>query len=196
MAITNGYAEQAEVKKFISEDTDDFNDQIDAAINAVSRAIDSITGRTFYATAATVTKKLTAHFTDKMYIPECVSITSVKTDTDGDRTYATTLTAADHYETNDGSPIHTLYIKPNSTKFFLTGRGNVQIEAEWGYSSTTPAGIKEACILGAARLFRRKDAVFGVVGGGSVGSSEISTHLRQDVDFMMLIEHMCRAEIP
>ena len=194
MAITNGYATLAEVKKFIDEETDDFNTQIERAVEAVSRAIDSITGRTFYTTTATA-KQLTAHFTDKMYVPECVSITSVKTDTAGDRTYATTLTTADHYEVSDGSPIHTLYIKPASTKHFLTGRGNVEVTAEWGYSSAAPANIKEATILGAARLFRRKDAVFGVVGGGSVGTSQVSTHLRQDVGFMMLIEHMCRAEV-
>lgn len=192
MAITNGYATLAEVKDYINEKTNNHDSRLEKAIEAASRAIDEITGRTFFTSNSA--KRLTAQFSDCIYMPEAVAITSVKTDTNRDRTYATTLTTS-NYETNGESPITTLMIRPDSSVYFLTGNLDVEITADWGYSSTAPHNIREACILAAARLFYRRNAVLGVVAGGSIGGSDVAAHLRADVDFMALITHMIKFQL-
>ncbi len=53
MAITNGYVTLEEVKKFIVLDDHEDDGEVEVNIETISRAIDSITWRRFYATTET-----------------------------------------------------------------------------------------------------------------------------------------------
>lgn len=194
MAITNGYATLAELKQILNiTNSEEHDSAIERAIEAASRAIDQITGYTFFTDNRQ--EVFTAHFPDQLRVPPCVSVTAITTDSDLDRTWGTNLTVGTHVET-EGTPIHTLHITPGSGKSFPTLERSVRVTADWGYSATAPADIAAACRLGAARIFRRKDAVFGTVGGASaVGTAQVQTTLRQDVDFVTLLEDYLHAEV-
>ena len=45
----------------------------------------------------------------------------------------------------------------------------MEIIGSWGYASTAPHDIREACLIQASRLFKRKDAPFGVAGTPEAG---------------------------
>lgn len=193
MAITNGYATLEDLKTVLNIKDDEGHDtRLEAVITAVSRAIDGLKGLKFF--TASGDKFLTAHFADELHVPPCVSVSAVATDSENDWTYATTIDSADYRL--DGSPVHTIRLRPGSGKSFPLGKQAVKVSAAWGYSSTTPEPIAEACLIASARLYRRKDAHFGVVGGGAtIGGVTIQTHLRGDIDFMMLLNSITYAEV-
>ena len=66
----------------------------------------------------------------------------------------------------------------------------VEIIGKFGYSSTTPANIEEACLLMAERLFKRKDAVFGITGSPEMGV--LRQILRDDPEIKTLLHGMVK----
>lgn len=60
----------------------------------------------------------------------------------------------------------------------------IRVTAQWGWPSV-PAQIKDATLLGAARLFRRRESPDGVVGAGDWGMIRVG---RYDPDYDSLIE--------
>lgn len=192
MAIVNGYATLEDLKTVLNITNTDHDDRLEAVITAVSRAIDGIKGLEFFTTPDD--KFLTAHFEDELHVPPCVSVSSIATDSVNDWSYSTAIASTD-YRLN-GDPVHTIKIRPGSGKSFPLTAEAVKVTAAWGYSSIAPDPIKEACLLVSARIYKRKDAVFGVIpGGASVGGVELQTHLRGDVDFMMLLNSVTYAEV-
>lgn len=194
MAIVNGYATLEDLKTVLNITIDDYDPRLEAVITAVSRAIDGIKGLKFF--TETGDKFLTAHFENELHVPSCVSVSAIATDSDNDWGYSTSITSADYRL--EGEPIHTIRLRPGSGKTFPLQTDAVKVTAEWGYSSlaNAPAPIKEACLLISARMYKRKDAVFGVIpGGASVGGVELQTHLRGDVDFMLLLNSVTYAEV-
>ena len=99
MAITNGYTTLKEYKfRFDVTDNDDDSD-IESVITAVSRSIDSICWQRFFTTAADETRYYTAEFSNWLRLPErIISITTLKTDNDNDRTYENTWTSGTDYD--------------------------------------------------------------------------------------------------
>ena len=65
-------------------------------IERVSRSIDAEAGDRFYTTSSDETRYFTAKFPDLLMVGSIVSITSLATDRDGDRTYETTWTTDDY----------------------------------------------------------------------------------------------------
>ena len=98
MAITNGYVTLEEVKKFIVLDDHEDDREVEVNIETISRAIDSITWRRFYAT--TETRYYTPARYDTLSVDDLLDITGVsgtlKTDDDGDRTYENTWATTDY----------------------------------------------------------------------------------------------------
>lgn len=60
----------------------------------------------------------------------------------------------------------------------------LKITGTWGWA-TVPDAVNEACILLAERLFRRKDAPFGVAGQGEVGNSVALRAVDPDIELML-----------
>ena len=68
----------------------------------------------------------------------------------------------------------------------------VQLVGSFGYSSGTsasaPAPVKQACLLVAHRLWRRKDAIFGVAGTPGLGVTTIQAQIPRDADVMEMLK--------
>lgn len=176
MSITNGYATLAEIKARLGIPTADTADDtvLEAVIEAASRAIDNETGRVFYATTAT--KYFRADDGDLLFIPDLLSVTTLKTDSDGDRTYETTWATTDYdLEPYNDAPYTRIRLTPSGRYSFPTHAKGVEIAGSWGYNATGsyPDAINEACLILASRLFKRKDAPFGVAGTAEMGQLRI-----------------------
>lgn len=174
---------------------DTVNDPVlTSVIKAASREIENYTGRRFYTTAADETRYYTTECTDVCYTDDIQSITTLKTDDDGDRTYETTWTVITHYDlcplnaALDGLPYTWIEIAPLGSYSFPTQRKAIQIVGKFGYCAATKAGdttipypVREACLLSCLRMFKRKDAPFGVLGPTELGQISVIPGLDPDV---------------
>lgn len=163
---------------------------VEAIITAMSRWIDNYTGRRFFSTSSDETRYFDASDSKMLLMPDILSITSLATDDAGDRTYSTSWVAGD-YELEpanaslDGEPYTQIRITPNGSKSFPRGRRTVKIVGKFGYSVSAPALIKEACLLQSLRIFKRKDAPFGVTAVNEVGMMKEITDVDPDVKILL-----------
>lgn len=194
MAITNGYCSLADLKAYltIAASTDDT--RLENAIEQASRAIDHECRRVFYATTAT--RYYQAEAPDFLALPDdLLTVTTFKTDDDGDRTYETTWATTDYDLTPDNSsPKTAVRLTPQGRYAFPTHRRGVEIAGSWGYNATGsyPDAINHAAVILAARFFKRKDAPFGVLGTPELGFTRIP---RNDNDVRALLQPFRRLEV-
>ncbi|MEM9773333.1 MAG: phage head-tail connector protein [Chloroflexota bacterium] len=192
MPITNGYATLQEVKDElgIADNTEDT--QLERNIEAASRVIDGVKAPlVFYTTSGD--EVFQAHFADELHITKpCVSVSAVAIDSGGDWSYATTLPTADYV--TEGSPIHTIRLNPSAANRFPLAARGVRVTGVWGYSDSVPTAIQEACVMIAKRLYKRKDAVLGVLGSTPVKNAEIQ-YAKNDPDIMLLLNSVQYAEV-
>ncbi len=191
MAIVNGYTTLSTVKARLGiPDTAD-DATLEAIITAVSRWIDRYCGRRFYTTASDETRYYEAAQADRLFMDDIISVTGLATDEDGDGVYETAWAATDYTlepanAVLDGEPYTAIKTTPNGSYAFPVGvsRG-VKVVGKFGYSSTTPAPVEEACIIQCARIYRRKDAPFGVTGSPEFGNTAVIMRLDWDVRYML-----------
>lgn len=190
MAITNGYATLAELKTRLGiTDTDD-DSVLEAVIEATSRLIDGYCKRRFYTTAADETRYFTATSSGEVFVDDLLSVTSIATDASGDRTYGTTWATTD-YDLDpinaalDGRAYTHVRTRYSGANTFPSYAQAVKIVGKFGYSSTTPDVVNEACLIQAARLFKRRDAPFGVAGVGDLGEIRLVSALDPDVRLLL-----------
>ena len=75
---------------------------------------------------------------------------------------------------------------PEGNYSFPVGiRKGVKIAGSWGYATLVPAQVREACLIQAARVFKRKDAPFGVTGIADLGELRMISKLDPDVEAML-----------
>jgi hypothetical protein len=134
--------------------------------------VDDFCGRTFYAESST-TKYYTAEEGTLLRVDDLVSVTTLQTDEDGDRTYEISWTATDYdlepfNAALEGKPYTAIWTTPKGIYAFPTVRKGVKIVGTWGWPAV-PKKVKEATLLLAFRLFKAKDAPFGVVGSPEMG---------------------------
>ena len=195
MTITNGYCTLQELRQrlqFASTDTTD-DSMLETIVTGVSRLIDNYTGRRFHSTAADETRYYTAEFADLFLCPDdIISITTLATDSDGDRTYEHTWTATTHYELEpanaalDGAPYTRIAAAPRSFYLFPAGMARgVKIVGKFGYAAVIPTAVREACLLQCERLYKRKDAIFGVLGSAEMGQMMVIPKLDPDVQLLL-----------
>lgn len=192
MAITNGYITLNDFKERI-DITDTLDDEeIEALITTASRVIDNITNRRFYPVAET--RYFTAEDPDYLRVFDLLGVSALKTDEDGDRTYEVTWQTTDYdlmpfNASLDSRPYTWLETTPDGDYAFPKIKKGVQIAGTWGYSTTAPVPIAEACILATNRLMKRHDTPLGVSAGVLLGEMQtIVRQLQSDPDFMGLIE--------
>lgn len=199
MTITNGYTTLAELKARLGIATADTADdaRLEGMVEAISRAIDELCGRRFFTTSSDETRFFTAEFVDVLFPGDLASLTTLGTDEDGDRTYERTWAATDYdlYPFNaalDGKPYTDINVSPNGNYSFPTTRKGVKLVGKFGWS-TTPKAVAEACLLLCEKLFRRKDAIFGVVAGGELG--ELKQMMRDDPEINLLLYPLRKMDI-
>jgi hypothetical protein len=172
-------------------------DQLERACRASSRAVDRWCHRRFWQDPTPVARTFWTTNPWRATLPDLATTTGllVKTDTAGDGTYATTWTittdfrveprdapadgggyAYDELQAVGGKTFPTL--GPPSARF-----PGLQVTGRWGWSQV-PDQVREATLLRAAALWRRKDAPFGVATFDQFGPVRIT---RADPDVVDLL---------
>lgn len=183
MTVTNGYCTLSDLYaryEALSADSDDLDAKLEGHIEAASRWIDAYCQRTFY--AVTATRYFTAQTGLVCNVKDLLTVTALKTDDDGDRTYETTWSTTD-YDLMPANypPYQWLEVTPNGLYVFPLLTKSVEIEGTWGYVATAPPDIKEACLLQAARLFAREATVLGVSGATALGTTTVKAPKDEDI---------------
>ena len=160
MAITNGYATLAEFKLWADVTSTDSDDDtvIEDIIEAASRWIDDETGRTFYARTQTRYFDVPLDGSRELKLDDdLLTITSI---TNGDGN-----TIDDSSEINtipkNVTPYYAIKIKAGSTYYWTQdSSGNVEdviaIAGTWGYSATAPHDIRQACLIIANNMYKKR----------------------------------------
>jgi hypothetical protein len=182
MAIVNGYATLLEIKSVVGVPAADTADDtlLELAVETASRWIDHYTGRRFWIDSAVVARTYTATDWKTLAVDPISTLTGlvVKTDDNDDGVYETTWTintdfrAAPSNAAANGVPWTELVAIASRTFPTSTSRRfpGVEVTAKGGWPTAPPSDIKHACLLQAARLWKRKDAPFGVAGSVDFGS--------------------------
>lgn len=157
-------------------DAEQENAILSRMIAAASRAIDSWTLRKFY------TESLTLYFAaeppeqassifntiagaTKLHLAdhELLSITTLKTDEDGDGVYEVTWAATDYIlepwnAAALGKPYQSIAVNPSQGRYYFPALPkSIEIVGTWGYSATVPEPITEACERLVERMYRMRD---------------------------------------
>ncbi len=197
--VTNGYVTLTELKNHIQANggggfTAADDDNLSIAINAASRWIDRQKHTSFY--ARDETRYFTAKYGDLLYVDDLLSVTTLKTDDNADGTYETTWATTDYVLEprnaalgSEPQPYRQIRYNVNGDYSFpVNVRDGVQIVGSWGYASSAPAAIKQATLLMAHRLWKRKDAIFGVAGTAALGITMVQAKITTDTDIMTLLD--------
>lgn len=192
MTITNGYCTLQDVlhSDRLKISDGDSNAVLEGIIEAASRIIDQDRDRFFYTLSSTALY-FTAEESDILFVPDLLSVTTLATDDNGLRTYATTWSATDydlmpHNAAALGKPYGWIQTTPNGLYSFPTLSRGVKITGTWGYAATVPKPVKEACILMVTRVFKRAKAPFGVIGSSELGQTLMN--VARDPDIRMLLD--------
>lgn len=168
----------------------DTNDDtaIAAAVTMVSRAIDLYTGTTFGVSTTTSARTYYPLDCYEVWVDRFDSTTGlvVKTGTDGSTWTAVTSTDVVAWPTNAPSlgGAYCRIIVPTGVLPTGYARPTVQVTAAFGFAST-PEPVKEAALLEACRLFRRKDSPDGIAGTSEFGVVRVARSM--DPDARMLL---------
>ena len=122
-----------------------FDTRLREILESASRLIDRYCNRHFY--VLVTTRKFDGAGATELPVPDLISVTSLKTDDNKDRTFETTWAATDYllYPANAdptkewGSPYTRVLVdtEAGSEDVFTRGRQTVQIDGKWGYREVT-----------------------------------------------------------
>lgn len=174
-------AEELKSRLSITDTSDD--DQVILACQAASRWIEGATGRYFW--RGTDTRTYVPESVWCLSTDDLVSVTTLKTDADGDGVFETTWTAGTDFELalgdrsyNTGAsgeqrPYTQIRVVGGGAKMFpftwaFTRQDRIQVVGVFGWPAIPPA-VRQAAMQLAADYFKLKDAPFGVAGFGDMG---------------------------
>lgn len=153
------------------------DERLEGIIEAVSRAIDDECETQFY--AVTQTRYFTAGCGHELLVDDLLSITTLKTDLDGDGVWENTWAPADFVLAPHNNPLLSVprpYWKVERARFgsysFPSGvsRG-VQIVGSWGFSATVPKGVETVCLREALYQAQADTTPYGMTAGdGSIAA--------------------------
>jgi len=174
--------------RFGVEDTVD-DTTLEQVLDATSRGIDNYCGRHFYQTAAGTVRYYTSARYDRLRIDDCVSLSAVASDDDGDRTYENTWESTDYdlwpeNAATDGWPYDRFTPTPLGNYDLPATPKGLQLTGVWGWPAV-PDPVHEACYIQASRVFKRKDAPFGIAGSPDLGMMRLG---RLDPDVLWMLD--------
>jgi len=191
------YVDKTEVKAYLGLSGTSQDDNIDRSINGASRLIDAYCQRKFYQDETLQVKYFTPVSTVFIDVPDISTDTGlvVELDTTDNGTYDTTLVKDTDFYLLPVNPLFnvesggTSYYYPYTELRILETRTserfepliikNIKITAKWGFSQI-PEAVKQACIIQAVRLWKRKDTPFNVFGNEQIGTQELFTKFDPD----------------
>lgn len=192
MTVTNGYATVAELRAHFGDVSTLPVADLERAINATSRAIDRHTGRRFWQDTNAQAKVFRPADCETAWVDDISTTTGliVATDEGGDGVFGTTWTASDYQlEPLNADTEATAYawwqiLAVGDYRYpVFSRRASLRVTARWGWSAV-PDGVNAACLIRAAAIFKRKEAVFGTVGLNGFGEVRIT---RKDPDVIDLL---------
>ena len=198
MPLAPDYVEADELKHALRIDDTVVDPEIGFAISAASRAIDAYCGRSFGKTEAAETRIFAdtdaAALDGRGLVIDDVAASLglvVGVDEGDDGTFGTTYAVGTDVRLwpwnaeGEGRPWTEL--RTVGSKRFPRRARAVQVTAQWGWPEV-PALVKQACLIEALRLFKRKDAPFGVAGSTELGGAEpmrLLARLDPDVELLL-----------
>ena len=187
------YATLTDLKKVLGI-TDTVDDALlTLALNAASAALENHFGRVFSKSVGE-TRYFTARDGDLLFVDDLVSVESLACDTDGDGVYETVWATTDYIllpsnAPAEGLPYRSIKARPLGTyRFPVWLDAGVKLIGSYGYPAV-PVEVNQATLLQATRFFRRKDAIFGVVGGGELGQAVQIAKIDPDIVLMLGSKH-------
>ncbi len=196
MVIVNGYTDLTTARRQagILSSTDTADDaRLESIVQAVSRHIDDWTGRRYYTSTADEVRFFTADCDEYIDVGDVLTVTTLRTDLSNDRTYNSTWSSTDFeldppnaaFESQP-QPYTRIYTTPQAAFYFPAGvRRGVRVAGRWGYSTSTPDVVREACLIQVGRVFRRRDSPFGIAGNLDQGTIKLAAQLDPDVKAML-----------
>jgi hypothetical protein len=160
----------------------EFDPAMESVIEAVSRWIDNFCNRTFYARTETRKFDVPGEQNSKRTLWLDDDLISVTTLTNGN---AEVLTTTDYIlMPANTTPKWAITLKEMSNKFWSYDSSSnteqvISVAGSWGYAATAPKPVKEACILESIRLFKRRDAPYGIMGMSPAGG-EVVHNIKPD----------------
>lgn len=187
------YVDKDDLKGMIGLTGSGQDNNIDNAINASSRLIDQITGRHFYKSESVQVKHFTPNNEYILDVPDIANTTGliVQLDTTDDGSHDKTITLdTDFYlkalnvtdmEGDYNIPYQKLVIldRRSAERFDPDIVKQVKITAIWGWDNI-PDAIKQATLLQASRLWKRKDSPFSTYGSSETGEMELFQKMDPD----------------
>lgn len=202
------YALVEELRQVLDIPPEDTSTDVDLqrALDAAATWVDWFTGRTFGTTgtaAVPVARTYAAATVDTVALVDLQSAApTVEVDSAGDRTFATTLVAA-QYALNPlgGPPFDELlaWAAPAAglePVVFVVGQ-LVRVTGVWGYTDArgrTPAAVAEANLLLGARWYKRREAPFQLLQAPELDAFARAT--AQDTDVYQLLFPLSRPGSP
>lgn len=191
------YATLTELKGFVGipdADTVD-NTTLTLALDSASLQVDHYCDRTFTADSDPTVRVYSPVDSWRLDVDPISTTTGlvVKTDDNNDGTYETTWTLNTHYRLD---PANAPSASEPWTRLTALGarwfprlryRPGVQVTARFGWpGGVAPTPVKQATLIQASRIWKRKDAPFGVAGSVEFGS-EMRLLSKLDPDVEMLL---------
>ena len=145
--MTNAYADLSTLKSsgVLNITGTSYDTRLLDLLEAASRLIEQYCNRHFYVLVAT--RKFDGDGGTTLFVPDLISVTSLKTDDNKDRTFETTWAATDYllYPPNAeptsvwGRPYTRVLVdtEAGNEDVFTRGMQTVQIEGKWGYREVT-----------------------------------------------------------
>jgi hypothetical protein len=198
VALTNAYATLNQVKAAVRI-TDTVDDALlEMAVESASRLIDAECDRVFY-NAGTAVRYFVPSNRLTCDIDDAITVTEVASDDDGTGTYGTVWAASDYQlepvngKVGGAAWPWTRIRGIGDPQFYRFGEeASVKVTATWGFGTAVPIMVTQACVIQAARIFKRLDSPLGVAGFGDMGAVRVG---KTDPDVAMMLRPFKRIAV-
>ena len=200
--LNSDYASKDELRDHLRITDADDDTRLDSVLDATCRAIDLYCGQVFTKDDAATARVFHAGdpFTCRTQQFHTTTGLVVETDTGDNGTFDATWTVTTEYVAApesgyaaSGFAVPFDRISAVGSRWFPIDprRARTRVTAQWGWANV-PDAVREATLIKAARMFRRRDTPEGIAGGGDFGLIRVSN--REDPDVMALLAPFCRPD--
>jgi len=192
MALAAIYNTDAELKAYAQITDTNADADVKQTNLGVSRLVERYCKRQFNTAASADARVFYADTATWVRVPDFQSVTSLKTDTDGDASFSTTITSANYtllplngvVDGQEGHPYNEIRLHDGKTFPMTDHRPGIELNALWGWAAV-PDDVKSAHLIQGMRILRRKyHTPDGVAGFGDF-VIRIPSKLDDDVILML-----------
>jgi hypothetical protein len=197
VTVTNGYLELREAEAYVQRQFADGSGILEDIITAVSRSIDRHCGRHFYqhgTTGSPVARYFEVEKLDELNLGtynDLVSLSTLKTDDNGDGVFETTYSASQYVLCPVGAATFAPVAEPFTEIELLNGStfpasvpsGReylIEVTGVWGWPAV-PIEVKHAARILCAEYAKLQDAPLGMTGDPQFGMSRIPPQKQRHV---------------